>query len=233
MTRAHLAQAAIGFAICCISAVALCSNGKSAVAPTAPASSTADQAVADIVRAQTRLHALKSLTADIVVIRVANGKSTTARGMVKCLKPNYLWIETREPGHRGRRWRICDGKHCCTNDSKGRWSSVAADPQGASFRDDLLIWSDFYVLYATENARRVVGGADVAIRTRAIGGRAYEVITAVHPSPHSATMAVYIGKWDGLIHRMTVDGGPVHVDETWSNLRQNVPLRPRDFQPRY
>src|SRR5207302_4634834 len=109
------------------------------VVPTA--ASTTDQAVADIVKAQTKLHSLKSLTADIVTVNVMGGKSTTAIGFVKCLKPNYLWIETRAKGS-GHQWHISDGKQYCANDPKGHWTSVKADAHGANFRDDLMLRSE-------------------------------------------------------------------------------------------
>ena len=44
------------------------------------------------------------------------------------------------------------------------------------------------------------------------------------------TMTVYIAKWDGLIHRMIVDGGPMHMQVTWSNIRQNAPLKAGTFR---
>ena len=93
------------------------------IAP-ANAASTTDQAVADIVKAQTKLHSLKSLTADIATVNTMGGKTSKASGTVKCLKPNYLWIETR--GTAGHRWHISDGKDYCTNDPKGHWKSVKA-----------------------------------------------------------------------------------------------------------
>lgn len=199
----------------------------------ASAASTTDQAVTDIVKAQTKLHSLHSLTADITTVNGMNGKSTTSSGTVKCLKPNYLWIETTDLGHRAHHWHISDGKQYCANDASGHWTSVNADPHGANFRNDLLLWSDFYVLYATGNAQRVVGGADVTIADKTVDAHAYEVITAVHKAPHPMTMTVYIGRWDGLIHRMIVDGGPMHMEVTWSNIRQNAPLKPKQFEPKY
>ena len=200
------------------------------IAP-AYAASTTDQAVADIVKAQTKLHSLKSLTADIDTVNTMGGKASKASGTVKCLKPNYLWIETR--GTAGHQWHISNGQQYCANDPKGHWTSVKADPHGANFRDDLLLWSDFYVLFATGNAQRVVGGADVTIEDKSVNAHSYEVITAVHKAPHPMTMTVYIGHWDGLIHRMIVDGGPMHMAVTWSNIKPNAPLKPRAFQPRY
>ena len=200
------------------------------IAP-ARAASTTDQAVADIVKAQTKLHSLKSLTADIATVNTMGGKTSKATGTVKCLKPNYLWIETR--GTAGHQWHISDGKQYCTNDPKGHWTSVKADSHGANFRDDLLLWSDFYVLFATGNAQRVVGGADVSIADKTVDGRPYLIITAIHKMPHPMTMTVYIAKWDGLIHRMIVDGGPMHMQVTWSNIRQNAPLKASGFEPKY
>ena len=201
-----------------------------ALAVPADAASTTDQAIADIVKAQTKLHALKSLAADVSTTSITPGQVSKAVGTVKCLKPNYLWIETK--GTAGHQWHISDGKDYCANDQKGRWTSVKADPHGANFRNDLLLWSDFYVLYAKDNAKRVVGGADVTIVDKPVDGHEYEVITAVHKAPQP-TMTVYIGKWDGLIHRMKVDGGPVHIDNVWSNIKQNAPLKASGFVPKY
>jgi len=202
-----------------------------AFAAPAMAASTTDQAVADIVKAQTKLHSLKSLTADIATVNTMGGKTSKASGTVKCLKPNYLWIETRGTG--GHQWHISDGKQYCANDPKGHWTSVKADAHGANFRDDLLLWSDFYVLFATGNAQRVVGGADVTIANKVVDAHSYEIITAVHKGPHPITMTVYIGKWDGLIHRMIVDGGPMHLQVTWSNIKPNAALKPSGFEPKY
>jgi outer membrane lipoprotein-sorting protein len=213
-------------------ALASICNGVAAFADT-----TADKAVADIVKAQTKLHSLRSLTADVTVKNMMNGVTHTQTGTVRCLKPNYLWIDMKvTPGagrHAERQYHISDGKHYCSNDEKGRWMSVDAAPNGSNFRDDLLLWSDFYVLYATDNAKRVVGGADVSIDNKSIDGHPYEVITAVHKLPHPMTMRVYIAQSDGLIHGMTVDSGPMHMDDTWSNIKMNAPLKAGSFRPEY
>lgn len=201
----------------------------------AVAGSIADKAIADIVAAQTKLHALHSLAATVTVSTTIGGHTQTQAGTVKCLKPNYIWIETAAGGHRA--YHISDGKDYCTNGGNGKWTSVKADAHGANFRNDLLLWSDFYVLYATDNAKHLIDGADVAIDHRSIDDVRYEVITATRkasPSPHTAAttvMSVAIGP-DGLIHRMSVDGGGMRMVDTWSVIKQNPPLRPADFKPK-
>lgn len=196
------------------------------------ADSTSDKAIADIVAAQTKLHALKSLDANVTTVTTVSGHTTTSTGIVKCLKPNFLWIQAHVTGH-PTLYHISDGKHYCANNPKGHWTSVKSDPHGANFRNDLLLWSDFYVLYATQNAANVVDGADVTVAAKAVDGHPYEVITAAQTPNHPLTMAVYIDKSDGLIHRMTVEGGPMHLVETWSNIKHNPPLSSKDFQPKY